>query len=222
MIKTTSAVKTQSASAGPGIVTSPPSVVQVPMTTHCPERMGSVSAGSPGAQAPVPVIGAAAVGVAVAAGQEEQPATAGFFARRSATAAAGPVGPAVQTAQVGLNEAPAPQYDLMAALLHSDMFKVLSDMLWSETLRIQQGKSAKFGYLPMMAVATLKLVVSDLHVSLKTEEILMLVMFRMNHEFIDYMRASYPDRPLSEFKAVDTYVRDHGGVEALDDDEDDE
>jgi hypothetical protein len=89
------------------------------------------------------------------------------------------------------------------------MFKVYSDILRSESLRIQDGKSAKFGYLFMMAVATLgtlndesfcervlscvKLVVSDLHVSLKAEEILMLVILRMNHEFMEYMRASYPD-----------------------------
>ena len=100
------------------------------------------------------------------------------------------------------------------------MFKVVSDMLWSESLRIQEGESAKFGYLPMMTVDTLgvlnseslcesvlscvKLVVSDLHVSLKAEEIHMLVMLRMNHEFMEYMRESYPDRPLSEFKTVDT------------------
>jgi hypothetical protein len=98
--------------------------------------------------------------------------------------------------------------------------------------------SAKFGYLPMMAVATLgalnaesfcervwscvMLVVSDLHVSLKAEKIRMLVMLRMNREFMDYMRASYPDTPLSEFKTADTYVRTHVGVAAFDDDEDDE
>ena len=50
----------------------------------------------------------------------------------------------------------------------------------------------------------------------------MLVMFRMNHEFMEYMRVSYPDTPLSEFRSVDTYVRAHGGVETLEDDEDDE
>ena len=126
----------------------------------------------------------------------------------------------------------------MADFLHVDMFKVLSDMLRSESLLIQRGKSAKFGYLSMMAVATLgalnaesfcervlscvKLVVSDLHVSLKAEEIRMLVMFRMNHEFMEYMRASYPDTPLSEFKTGGTYVYSHGGVETLEDDEDDE
>ena len=66
------------------------------------------------------------------------------------------------------------------------------------------------------------LVVSDLHVSLKVEEIHMLVMLRMNHEFKEYMRASYPDTPLSEFKVADMYVCAHGGVEGLDDDEDDE
>jgi hypothetical protein len=67
-----------------------------------------------------------------------------------------------------------------------------------------------------------KLVVSDLHVSLKSEEILMIVMFRMNHEFMEYMKTSYPDTPLSESKVTDTYVCTHGGVEDLDDDEGDE
>ncbi len=94
----------------------------------------------------------------------------------------------------------------MTDLLHANMFKVLSDMLRSEPLRIQQCKSVKFGYLPMMTVATLgalnaesfcervlsclKLVVSDLHVRLKAEEIRMLVMLRMNREFMEYMRVS--------------------------------
>jgi hypothetical protein len=59
-------------------------------------------------------------------------------------------------------------------------------------------------------------------VSLKAEVISMFVMLRMIREFIDYLRSSYPDTPLSEFKSVDTYVHTHGGVVALDDDEDDE
>ena len=67
-----------------------------------------------------------------------------------------------------------------------------------------------------------KLVVSDLHVSLKAEEIRMLVMLRMKREFMEYMRSSYPDTPLSDFRAADTYVSDHGGVQTLDDDDDDE
>ncbi len=50
----------------------------------------------------------------------------------------------------------------------------------------------------------------------------MLVILRMNHEFMEYMRETYPDTPLSQFKSVDTYVFTHGGVETLDDDEDDE
>ncbi len=66
----------------------------------------------------------------------------------------------------------------MTDLLDIDMFKSHSDMLRSETLRIQERKSVKFGYLPMMVVVTLgalndesfcdhvlscvKLVVSDL------------------------------------------------------------
>jgi hypothetical protein len=97
---------------------------------------------------------------------------------------------------------------------------------------------AKFGYLPMMAVATLgalnvesfcervlscvKLVVSDLHVSLKAEEIRMLVMLRMNREFMEYMRSTFPDTSLSEFKEADTYVRTRGGLETFDDDEEDD
>jgi hypothetical protein len=48
------------------------------------------------------------------------------------------------------------------------------------------------------------------------------VYFRMNREFLEYMRVSYLDTPLSDFRAADTYVRAHGGVQALDDDEDDE
>ncbi len=74
----------------------------------------------------------------------------------------------------------------------------------------------------MSVLSCVKLVVSDLHVRLKPKEIRMLVMIRMNHEFMEYMRASYPDTPLSEFRSVDTYVHAHGGVEALEDDEDDE
>jgi hypothetical protein len=71
-------------------------------------------------------------------------------------------------------------------------------------------------------LSCVKLVVSDLHVSLKPEEIRMVVMLRMNCEFMEYMRSSYQDTPLSEFRVVDTYVCDHGGVETLEDDEDDE
>jgi hypothetical protein len=59
-------------------------------------------------------------------------------------------------------------------------------------------------------------------VSLKVEEIHILVMVRMNREFMEYMRSSYPDTPLSDFKTVDTYVHTHGGFVTLDDDEDDE
>jgi hypothetical protein len=42
------------------------------------------------------------------------------------------------------------------------------------------------------------------------------------HEFMEYMRETYPDTPLSEFKVADTYVCVRGGVETLDDDEDDQ
>ncbi len=64
-------------------------------------------------------------------------------------------------------------------------------------------------------LSCVKLVVSDLHVCLKAEEIRILVMIRMNRGFMEYMRSSYPDTPLSEFRSVDTYVCAHGGVEAL-------
>jgi hypothetical protein len=87
--------------------------------------------------------------------------------------------------------------------------------IWNHVSRIAKydvsDKSAKFGYLSMMSVTTLgalnaesfcyrvlscvKLVVSDLHVRLKPEEILMLVMLRMNHEFMEYMRTIYPRAP---------------------------
>jgi hypothetical protein len=44
----------------------------------------------------------------------------------------------------------------------------------------------------------------------------------MNHEFMEYMRETYPDTPMSKFKVADTYLCTCGGVEVLDDDEDDE
>ncbi len=47
-------------------------------------------------------------------------------------------------------------------------------------------------------------------------------MLRMNREFMEYMRATYPDTPLSEFKTADTYVHTRGGLESFDDDEDDD
>ena len=47
-------------------------------------------------------------------------------------------------------------------------------------------------------------------------------MLRMNREFMEYRRATYPDTPLLEFKKTDTYVCAHRGVDALEDEEDDE
>ncbi len=75
------------------------------------------------------MVGVTAPGVTVTEGQAQQETSAGFFDPRPAAAATASVGPVVQTVPVGLNEAPAPQYDLMVDLLHTDMFKVLSDML---------------------------------------------------------------------------------------------
>ena len=71
-------------------------------------------------------------------------------------------------------------------------------------------------------LSCVKLVVSDLHLSLKVDEIRMFVILRINHEFKEYMRTTYPDTPLSEFKEADTYVCVHGGVDYLEDNEDDE
>ena len=81
----------------------------------------------------------------------------------------------------------------MVDLVDIDMFKVYPDIMRSETLRIQERKTSKFGYLPMMVVTTLgslnseifcesvlscvKLVVSDLHVCLKADELRVLVNF---------------------------------------------
>jgi hypothetical protein len=63
------------------------------------------------------------------------------------------------------------------------------------------------------------LVVSDLHVSLKTSEIRILIILRMNHGFMEYMRKTYPNTPLSEFKTTDDYVRTHGLDNLVDDEE---
>jgi hypothetical protein len=59
---------------------------------------------------------------------------------------------------------------------------------------------------------------ADLHVRLKPSEIRMLVMLRMNRGFMEYLRKTYQNTPLSEFKAADAYVRTHG-LDALVDDE---
>jgi hypothetical protein len=49
----------------------------------------------------------------------------------------------------------------------------------------------------------------------------MLVMLRMNRGFMEYMRKTYPNTPLSEFRATDVYVLTHG-LDALVDDEEEE
>jgi hypothetical protein len=43
---------------------------------------------------------------------------------------------------------------------------------------------------------------------------------RMNREFMEYMRTSYLDTRLSDFRRADAYVGAHGGVQALDDEDD--
>ena len=83
------------------------------------------------------------VDVADTPGPPVQATSAGFFTPIRATVAPGPVSPAFPTEEVLLNEVPAVQYDLMSDLVDIDMFKVYSDMLWSESLRIQPDKSPK-------------------------------------------------------------------------------
>ena len=118
------------------------------------------------------------------------------------------------------------------------MLKLYSDIIRSEEERVQKGMTDKFGYLSMMAVATLgalneesfcervlscvKLVVSDMHVCLKTGEIRMLVMLRMNRKFMEYMRATYPNTQLSNFKVADAYAQSNGGLDAFEEDEEDQ
>jgi hypothetical protein len=67
-------------------------------------------------------------------------------------------------------------------------------------------------------LSCVKLVVSDLHDSLKPSEIRTLVMLRMNCGFMEYMRKTCPNTPLSEFRVPDAYVHTHG-LDALVDDE---
>ncbi len=104
---------------------------------------------------------------------------------------------------------PAVQYDLITDLLDANMFNVYADMLKSDKQRVKGGQSAKFGFMPIMVVATLgalnadsfcervlscvKLVVSDLHVKLKPSEIRILFMVRMNRGFMEYMRKRSED-----------------------------
>ncbi len=83
------------------------------------------------------------------------------------------VPPAFPTETVVLNDPPAAQYDLIVDFLDTNMFKLYSDMMGSQTLLIHQRKTTKFGYLPMMTV------------SLKTDEIRMFVILRMNREFME-------------------------------------
>ena len=55
-----------------------------------------------------------------------------------------------------------------------------------------------------------------------------MVILRMNRGFMEYMRKTYPNTPLSEFEVTDTYVHTHGlhplvdGLDPLVDDEEEE
>ena len=86
-----------------------------------------------------------AVTLNVAGKEPGQPRVAGFLAPRTATAT-------LPTVTVDLYDPPDVHYDLMTDLMDSDMSKVYSDMMRSETLLIHQRKPTKFGYLPMMEV----------------------------------------------------------------------
>ena len=44
----------------------------------------------------------------------------------------------------------------------------------------------------------------------------------MNREFMEYMRVTYPNTPLSDFKTTDAYVQRNGGPDTLEEDEEDE
>jgi hypothetical protein len=77
---------------------------------------------TPATEGPVIVTPTPTCAVAVVSGETGQSTGAGFFAPRPATSAARPVRATVPSAQVGLNDAAAPQYDLMTDLLHTDMF----------------------------------------------------------------------------------------------------
>jgi hypothetical protein len=39
---------------------------------------------------------------------------------------------------------------------------------------------------------------------------------------MEYMRVTYPNTPLSDYKEVDEYVRRNGGLDTLEEDEEDE
>ncbi len=92
---------------------------------------------TPAAEGPVIATPAPAGSIAVTAGEAGQSTVSGFFVPRPATAVTRPGRSAIPSAQVVLNDAAAPQYDLMTDFLHTDMFTLISDVWWSETLLIQ-------------------------------------------------------------------------------------
>ncbi len=76
------------------------------------------------------------------------------------------------------------QYDLITDLLDANMFKLYSDMMRSETLLITVATLDALNTESFceLVLSCLKLVVSDLHVRLKADEIRILVILRMNRE----------------------------------------
>ena len=71
-------------------------------------------------------------------------------------------------------------------------------------------------------LSSVKLVVSVIRVRLKTEEIRILVILRMSREFNEYMRVTYPNTPLSDFKSPDVYVKSNEGLDPLEEDQEDQ
>ena len=85
--------------------------------------------GALGGGLPVPVLPRAPAVVDVSAGERAALPSASFFAPRGVAGGAGGVAAELPTSAVTSN-GPAPaQYDVMADLLHANMFKVYSDML---------------------------------------------------------------------------------------------
>jgi len=90
---------------------------------------------------PAPVIPRGPAAVDVSAEQGAVPTRASFFTPRGVGGGEGGVSVEPPTVAVSMNE-PAPvKYDVIADLLHANMFKAYSDMLRSESLRLKKGLS---------------------------------------------------------------------------------
>ena len=138
----------------------------------------------------------------VEAGEPGHPTLTGVFTPRTPTVTPAAVVPAFATVTVVLNESPATQYDLIADFLDTDMVKMGSDMLRSETLRTpgssntnQESSDIYLWWLWLVGCVWLTRVSED-------DELRVFVILRMNREFMEYMRTTYPDTPLSEWNKI--------------------